>query len=517
LDVQGDCDGVTVDESEAEAMTLPADQKALDDKLRDGCKRSLKFLCREVLGFKDWSKNPNLHDRIQRFMEKPTKFKLILIPRDHLKSTIITKGWSIQQMLRNPDVRILLANNTWDNARNFLQSIENYLTASVLPNLFGNFVSPRWNKDDCVIRQRRTISDAPTVATTGLEKEQTSQHYDIIIADDLVARENVKTKEQREKVKDYIASLYALLEPKGTMVVVGTRWSKDDAYEDLIEDGTWDKLVMDCYDGDPLKEKVLFPEKFTTDKLKDLRMKLRASLFSCWYENNPTAREASDFSEEWVRYYDPTTKNPMNLYLSVDPASSLGKDADFSAGTVSGKLPDGRIRVVDYFKRRLVPSELVDQIFETVRKWRALGHYVRVGVEAFTLKTLKTDIQNKQRAEKFYFQVDEIKKMRGPNGERSEVKLARIRGMQPLFEQGLIEIRSDMTDFVDELLTFPRGKHDDLIDSLSLAVDKLLPSSDITTIKEVQDGTMGALMKRIENRMCGTVYEEFMRDLNAVT
>ena len=476
----------------------------------------MKFLCREILGFKDWSRNWNLHDRIMLFMDKPAKFKLILIPRDHLKSTIITKGWSIQQMLRNPDVRILIANNTWDNARNFLQSIENYLTASVLPDLFGNFVSPRWNKDDCVIRQRRQISDAPTIATTGLEKEQTSQHYDIIIADDLVARENVKTKEQREKVKDYIASLYALLEPKGMMVVVGTRWSKDDAYEDLLADGTWDSLVMDCYDGDETKQAVLFPEKFTIEKLKDLRMKLRASLFSCWYENNPTAREASDFSEEWVRYYDPVTKPPMNLYFSVDPASSLGKDADFSAGVVVGKYADGKIRVVDYFRKRVVPNELVDEIFSVVKKWRMAGHYVRVGVEAFTLKTLKADLQNKQRFEKFYFQVDEIKKMRGPNGERSEVKQARIRSLQPLFEQGLIEIRSDMTDFVDELLTFPRGKHDDLIDALSLAMDRLLPGSETVPVREVQEGTMGALMKRMENRMTGSEYEEFMKGFESV-
>ena len=117
------------------------------------------------------------------------------------------------------------------------------------------------------------------------------------------------------------------------------------------------------------------------------------------------------------------------------------------------------------------------------------------------------------KAEQFYFQVDEIKKMRGPNGERREVKEARIRSLQPLFEQGLIEIRRDMTDLVDELLTFPRGKHDDLIDSLGLALDKLLPSSETTPVQEIKEGTMGALMKRIENRLSGEDYEEFMRDL----
>jgi predicted phage terminase large subunit-like protein len=498
-------------------LMTPVEQKTQKEYLQEKCKTRLKFLCRDVLGFKDWSKNENLHDKIEKFMDKPDKFKLVLIPRDHLKSTIITKGWSIQQMLRNPDVRILLANNTWDNARNFLQSIEGYLAnGNVLAQLFGTFISPRWNKDDCVIRQRKTISDAPTIATTGLEKEQTSQHYDIIIADDLVARENVKTKEQREKVKDYISSLYALLEPQGMMVIVGTRWSKDDAYEDLINDGTWDVLRMDAFDGDALKTKVLFPEKFSLDKLQDLRKKLRPYLFSCWYMNDPIAPEASDFSEEWVRYWEAGTKHPTNLYLMVDPAISLGKDADYSAGTVSGKLPNGVVRVVDFFRKRVVPSQLVEEIFSMVRKWRGQGYYIRVGVENFTLKTIKTDLVNRMKDEKFWFQVDEIKKMRGPNGEKSEVKEARIRSMQPLFEQGLIEIRRDMTDFVDELLTFPRGKHDDLIDSLSLAIDKLLPSGETHPVQEVREGTMGALMKRMESRLCGTDYEEFMKDLREV-
>jgi hypothetical protein len=106
--------------------------------------------------------------------------------------------------------------------------------------------------------------------------------------------------------------------------------------------------------------------------------------------------------------------------------------------------------------------------------------------------------------------------MRGPNGERREVKEARIRGLQPLFEQGLIEIRRDMSDFVDELLSFPRGKHDDLIDSLGLALEHLLPSVETVPVKQIVDGTMGDLMRRISNRMKGTEYEEFMKDLKEV-
>ena len=134
----------------------------------------------------------------------------------------MTKGGAIWRLLQNPDIRILIANNTWDNSRKFLDSIRAYLApGGMLSQFFGRFDTDRWNRDEIIVKQRKKILDAPTIATTGLEKEQTSQHYDLIIADDLVADQNVSTPEQRQKIKDYINSLFALLEPNGEIWVVG--------------------------------------------------------------------------------------------------------------------------------------------------------------------------------------------------------------------------------------------------------------------------------------------------------
>lgn len=436
-------------------------------------KHRLDALCKEVLGYKDWSRNPDLHEAIRRHIDKPTQFKLFLIPRDHLKSSIITKGGSIYRMLQNPDIRILIANNTWDNSRKFLDSIRAYLAPGLfLSQTFGTFQTDRWNRDEIIIRQRTMILDAPTIATTGLEKEQTSQHYDLIIADDLVARENSSTPEQRSKVKDYINSLMALLEPHGELWVVGTRWSEDDAYGDLLDEGIWDALVRSAYASET-REAPLFPEKFTLEKLAFLRQKLGPYLFSCWFLNDPIAQEAADFKKEWVRFYDPTTPHPTSLYLTVDPAHSLSRDADYSAFIVAGQFKDRRIRVVDRVRRRVIPSDLVDQIFELVQKWRL--H--RVGIETFAFqKTLKYEIQRQQRERGIFFSIDELGKRHTGRGEPVLSKEARIRRLQPYFEQGLIEVRQDMQDLVDELLAFPRGKHDDLIDALSYQLDYLVPS-----------------------------------------
>src|SRR5258707_1212303 len=102
----------------------PVELKEKLETIRSTAKRSLKFLCRDILGMKDWAP---VHDELQGFLQTSGPFKLIELPRGHLKSSIVTKGWSIQQALIHPDIRILLANNTWDNSRKFLRSIQKWL------------------------------------------------------------------------------------------------------------------------------------------------------------------------------------------------------------------------------------------------------------------------------------------------------------------------------------------------------------------------------------------------------
>jgi predicted phage terminase large subunit-like protein len=484
--------------------------KADVDEIRWRCQNDLKFLCKAIFGYKDWSESQRLHYDISRKLRSPSKFKMFLIPRDHLKSSIITKAGAVQRMLKNPDIRILIANNTWDNARKFLGSIQKYLKrGEKLSYYFGAFESEKWNQDEIVIKQRKQVLDAPTIATTGLEKEQTSQHYDLIIADDLVARENVQSREQRNKVKDYINSLMALLEPEGELWVVGTRWSQDDAYGDLIEEGIWDVMERGCYDPDSSEKKPIFPEKFSLEKLDFLRAKLGPVLFSCWYLNNPIAEESADFKKEQIHYYDPSTPHPSSLYMSVDPAMSLGADADYSGAVVGGMFSDRKIRIVDYFRKKLIPSDLISEIFTMVKKW----NLKRVGIESFMFqKTLQYSIKDRMRETGTFFSVEELGRRHTGKGEPLLSKEARIRLMQPLFEQGLIEIRKDMTDFVDELLSFPRGKHDDLIDASAWLIEKLVPSAGVYKAHDDEYMTVGWFMKKVPEKQL-SIYDRFMADL----
>jgi hypothetical protein len=178
----------------------------------------------------------NLHNDLAAYLEQSGKYKLILIPRGHLKSSLVTVAWSIQQLLRDPNLRILIRNAVWDQARRFLWQIQGYLEDSKLPLIFSKFISSKtvWTKEEIEIAQRKIKKASPSIMTAGLETSLTGLHFDIIIDDDLVNDKNTSTKEQIQKVIDVYNDSFNLLDRGGTHVVVGTRWNVRDLYGSIL-------------------------------------------------------------------------------------------------------------------------------------------------------------------------------------------------------------------------------------------------------------------------------------------
>lgn len=216
-------------------------QKAHANKLlqlQTACKTDLRFLCVEILGMKDWQEG--LHDDLATYLKTKDKQKLILIPRGHLKSSIVTVGYSIQRILQNPNIRVLITNAVWDQAREFLRQISEYLTtSSQLPTIFGQFRQKdiTWTRNEISIAQKNDPTKrGPTIRTAGLESVLTGSHCDLIIHDDLVELNNVQTKEQIKKVTQFHDASLDVLDPGGHMIVIGTRWAEDDLYGLILKE-----------------------------------------------------------------------------------------------------------------------------------------------------------------------------------------------------------------------------------------------------------------------------------------
>ena len=98
-------------------------QKELDAAMRDLALRDLYFLLTVVLGRQD-VRHDWLYARCMEVQAQPDGM-LDLWARDHRKSTIITFGLTIQDVLRNPEETAGIFSHTKTSARGFLVQIKN--------------------------------------------------------------------------------------------------------------------------------------------------------------------------------------------------------------------------------------------------------------------------------------------------------------------------------------------------------------------------------------------------------
>lgn len=425
--------------------------------------------------------------------DKKRRLKLILIPRGHLKSTFITIAGTIQRLAKNPNERILIVNAVWDTARQFLKEIKGKVETDLFKNTFGVWESPQWNMDEITVATRTKVFKEPSVATAGLEKSITGQHFDTIICDDLVAKENTTTAEQIQKVIQYFESLFPILEPGGEVIVIGTRWDDNDLYGHIMKKmGHLFDVVVKRLE---VNGNFIFPEKFNNDVVATLKASMRPSFFSSQYYNDPIADEDQVFKPEHFRHWTLHKKEadsrgfkllPDNLskFTTVDLAVSEKHDADETAIVTCGWDADNNVYVLDVKHGRFGTNEKVDQIYLAFQQYAPY----QVGIEKVSAQKFFIDllrwVQLNGREALPIAEVDS-------GGKRKE---DRIMMLEPLFRQGKIFLPQNCHALETQLLKFSfKGTkgHDDIIDALAYQLKLYSPA-------QRQDKPMSWAQKEIQ-------------------
>lgn len=206
----------------------------LTDALRDRYKSSLFDTSKYLLGYKDITERT--HGKIISVLESETKRKLVVVPRGCFKSSLASVSYPIWLLLKNPNLRILIDSELYSNSSKFLREIKGHLMDERVTRLFGPFFNPiNWNESEITIKQRTVVKKESSITCSGIGAQKTSQHYDVIIADDLNSPDNSMTPEAREKVVDHYRMYISLLEPGGIIVVIGTRYAEEDVIGHIMK------------------------------------------------------------------------------------------------------------------------------------------------------------------------------------------------------------------------------------------------------------------------------------------
>lgn len=196
------------------------------DNLKKDASESLFFLANRLLNYKDV--NHHTHDEVIQALEADTERKLIVMPRGSLKSSLSCVGYPIWSVVRNPNIRILLDSELYSNSTTFLREIKQHLSSEIFQILFGNLKGPVWNESEIIVSTRTKTLKEATITCGGIGTVKVGQHYDLIIMDDLNSPNNSASKERAEDVINHYRYNLSILEPTGTMVIVGTRYSELD-------------------------------------------------------------------------------------------------------------------------------------------------------------------------------------------------------------------------------------------------------------------------------------------------
>lgn len=441
----------------------------VDEFRRQLCQTDLKYLCRNVLGFKEWD---TCHDELTAFLDGSKKrFKLILMPRGHLKTSVVTIAKSIQHLLNDPNTSILLCNAVWDNARSFLREIKDYLSGkSDLPALFGKFESELWNQEELIIRQRTIANKTSTISTAGVDKALASQHYKVIFADDVVNRQTVSTLEQIEKTKKYYSDLLDLLEPDGTLYVIGTRWDSRDLYGSIIEkiSGDWDTYNVSATKTKTIDGEPIFPKKFNTATLQLLLREKGSYEFNCQYMNLVTSPESRLFNPPF-RYWRQEQISNSKAAITFDPATSKEKFSCDAVIAVSGINPSNQLCVIEYAafreKDKLV-TKYMDKIFEYVVRFQTKKVVVEVnGGQAVYVQLL----EDESKRRKIPIEIISVNQHRN--------KEVRIMALQPYWERGDLLLKPGMVELEDQFDTFriPSNTKVDILDAIAMRIQDEIP------------------------------------------
>lgn len=463
--------------------------------------------------YDDASQFANFHLEWWELCCSDDKFIAICAPRGHSKSTTITITYTLACALFRQRKYILIVADTEAQASLFLGQIKQILYDSTeIHQLFGiktNEKGAIFEKDtETDIIVPFTDGSRFRIVAKGAEQKLRGmlwdgQRPDMIVIDDLMNEELVANKERRDKLRRWVyGSLIPCRSERGIIRFVGTPMNLDDPLEALmpkenakntvVEDlrtystrklGMWRSVKFRAHNSD--YSKLLWPERKSKAFFEELRQDFQEQgipeVYACEYLCNPVDDSIRYFRKtDFLHMTEEDRKKNKTYYITADLAISEKDRADYTAILVGGMDHNGQLHIVNCIRERLSGDEIV----ATLMTLQKVYNPIAVGIEDTQIsKALGPYLYRTMAETGIYMNTVMLKPHRQDKIQRARSIQARMRAQMVKFDK-----QADWwLTFEDECMSFPRAKHDDVVDALSyqgILIDRM---SEGLTQQEVQD------------------------------
>jgi predicted phage terminase large subunit-like protein len=436
------------------------------------------------------------------FDQHKIKDRLTLWSRGFFKTTSIVVE-IVQTILNFPDVSIMLMQSTQKNTQQLLREVKGHFDGSnpnsKLDTLFPEFCRAKLGTAMAfTVPTRQRVRKDPTVFVASPKSVKAGLHPDVGFFDDLVTEVNYRSPELMAKVIEDFGHFVPLINPGGYRYVTGTRYTFGDLYEHIIRQnadeqakqgvGRWQITIRGCWELRPDGTKVSnFPVRRLADgrtigisvEMLEAIQRDNPETFSAQYLNRPIAAGKEEFTEAMlmaaVVLRDPTVSNlgPLQApqpigsgpaLLFVDLASSVKSTADNSV-VVCTRQVGGKAVVCDLRSGQWTALQIAEAVIDMAIRQRP----IRVLIEGTASSTFFIDYLKVIAKDKaIVLNIEPLKVTNNKDAKRLRISAVAgaIRTGRCAFLAGL----PGWADLVQEFCEFPKGRHDDKIDTIGMAV-----------------------------------------------
>lgn len=451
-----------------------SEKQLLIQAAKDVAKKDLYLFAYKILNYRKLKKS--IHGFWAKLLQdKNIDRLLVLAPRQFFKSTLFSISFPIWSIFNDLNKRILIFSSSSMMGRGFMREIIDHFGRNSklrliweLEHGYDPYINPEeWTRAYVTFPRPKQFKE-PSIYGAGVLQEPVSWHFDIIILDDVVTIEDQFYASIRRKKIEWFKSIFDFLEPKSKLIIVGTRWHKEDLYGYILNDPSyenWEKVIMTIYDenGQPI-----FPEEFPAERIEQLKKEKGIHFWGQYMQDPRHSDEYTYFNPNTFSYYARPPKL-VEIVAYLDPAlGKKGEQFSFPALIIIGKDSDGFIYVLDAFITKLRPAEIIKIAKMLYEKW----HFSKLGVEANAFQSYFGDDLQKHFRKYGIYDCSIIKVI------QTKSKQMRIESIEPLIHDGTIKFPEfwrnykGLTELMNQFRDYPYGANDG-IDALQGALDLL--------------------------------------------
>jgi predicted phage terminase large subunit-like protein len=398
---------------------------------------------------------------------------IISVPPRHLKSHLASVAFPAWCLGHDPSAQIVCASYAQDLADKLSRDCRRIVSADWYQRLFPTRLSPRHQ----AVPEFETTAQGCRVATS-VGGVLTGRGADIIIIDDPLKPEEALSQAQRQAANEwYDHTLYSRLNDKltGAIVLIMHRLHEDDLAGHVLAQEPWEVVRLPAIaDDDELHRaetvfgrqtfgrkagEALHPAREPPEMLEQIRRTLGEYNFAGQYQQAPAPQGGGMVKAAWFKSYAANDQPEKfdQIVQSWDTANKASELSDFSVCTSWG-IKGKNLYLLHVLRKRMEYPELKRAVREQCAAFEA--NVVLIEDKASGTQLIQELIEQGLYAVTRY--------------QPQSDKIMRMHAQTAMIENGFVYLPKEaawLAEYLHELAVFPKGKHDDQVDSTAQMLD----------------------------------------------